>query len=125
MEKLEIILKKHLITSLKTNIKLKGVKFLSCDYRELKIPINSIVYCDPPYDGTKEYIEAVKSGFNPVYFWDWCREVRKLGHKVFVSEYNAPYDFECIWEKEVKSSLGANGVTGGSKKSIEKLFTLK
>ena len=31
-------------------------------------------------------------------------------------------DFICIWEKEVKSSLSANGKSGGNKNSIEKLF---
>ena len=35
-----------------------------------------------------------------------------------------PSDFICIWEKEVKSSLSANGKIGGSKNSVEKLFTL-
>ena len=47
------------------------------------------------------------------------------GHKVFVSEYSAPDDFECVWEKQAKSSLSANGVIGGSKTSTEKLFTIK
>ena len=46
------------------------------------------------------------------------------GHKVFISEYNAPKDFKCIWEKEVKSSLSANWKSGGNKNSTEKLFTL-
>ena len=41
---------------------------------------------------------------------------------MFVSECDAPDDFECVWSQEVKSLLSANGVCGGSKKSIEKLF---
>ena len=49
----------------------------------------------------------------------------KSGHQVFISEYNAPEDFECIWQKEVKSSLSANGEIGGNKTSIEKLFRYK
>ena len=32
----------------------------------------------------------------------------KKGHKIFVSEYNAPDDFECIWQKEVKTVLNKN-----------------
>jgi len=103
--------------------KLKGVTFLSCDYKESVIPVNSIIYCDPPYSGTKEYIEAKKSGFDSAEFWGWCRDKANQGHKVFISEYNAPDDFVCLWEKEVKSSLSANGKSGGSKKSIERLFT--
>lgn len=46
----------------------------------------------------------------------------KRGHNVFVSEYNAPDDFECIWVKEVNNSLTKD--TGG-KKGIEKLFKIK
>ncbi|PJC56904.1 hypothetical protein CO024_00620, partial [Candidatus Gracilibacteria bacterium CG_4_9_14_0_2_um_filter_38_7] len=45
-----------------------------------------------------------------------------IGHSVFVSEYSAPDDFECVWEKKVKSSLSANGVCGGNKGSVERLF---
>jgi DNA adenine methylase len=44
---------------------------------------------------------------------------------VFVSEYNAPNDFVCLWAKEAKSSLSANGKIGGSKISVERLFKLK
>jgi DNA adenine methylase len=44
------------------------------------------------------------------------------GHKVYVSEYSAPSDFKCVWEKETKSSLSANGIIGGSKLSVERLF---
>lgn len=49
--------------------------------------------------------------------------LEKLGCEcVFVSEYNAPADFECVWQKEAKSSLSANGKIGGNKVSVEKLF---
>ena len=46
------------------------------------------------------------------------------GHIVFISEYTMPDDFKCVWSQEVKSSLSANGVSGGNKTSVEKLFTL-
>jgi len=104
---------------------LKDVKFLHSDYKNLKVPDSSVIYCDPPYEGTKDYLLAKNSGFNSEEFWQWCRDKAKEGHTVFVSEYNAPDDFECIWQQEVKSSLSANGYIGGSKKSIEKLFTFK
>ena len=40
------------------------------------------------------------------------------GHSVYVSEYNAPKDFICVWEKQVKESmsLGERGFR------TEKLF---
>jgi len=45
----------------------------------------------------------------------------KYGHKVYVSEYNAPEIWECIWSKEVTTGLDVKS----TKKDIEKLFTLK
>jgi len=100
--------------------KLNGVFFENKDYTELQIPDNSIIYCDIPYQGTKQYLTS--KDFNHSYFWDWCREKSSEGHTIYVSEYNAPADFVCVWEKKVKSSLSANGKSGGNKFSVEKLF---
>lgn len=100
--------------------KMVGVQFENKDYTELKIPNGSVIYCDIPYKGTKQY--STSKNFNHSNFWEWCREKAKQGHAVFVSEYNAPDDFECVWQKETKSSLSANGKIGGNKLSMEKLF---
>ena len=100
---------------------LQSIQFQCCTYDKTAIPTESIIYCDPPYKGTKKY-----SG-EPIshdHFYQWCRTQRNNGHTVFVSEYEMPSDFKCVWQKEIKSSLSANGVTGGSKNSIERLFTL-
>ena len=80
-------------------------------------------YCDPPYQYTKQYSNSKNFDHNS--FWNWVRNISNQGHTVFVSEYNAPTDFECVWQKEAKSSLSANGVIGGNKVSVEKLFKLK
>lgn len=101
--------------------KLKNVIFINKDYKNLDIPSNSLIYCDPPYQNTSAYKNV--EDFNHKEFWQWCRDKVKEGHIVFVSEYNAPEDFYCIWEKEIGSSLSANGKSGGRKQSIEKLFT--
>ena len=100
--------------------KMIGVQFENKDYTELEIPNESIIYCDIPYQGTKQY--STSKDFDHSIFWDWCREKAKQGHTIFVSEYNAPADFECVWQKEAKSSLSANGKIGGNKLSVEKLF---
>lgn len=102
-------------------MKYEGVIFQNKPYYELELPSNSIVYCDPPYEGTTKYA----TDFDHNLFWNWARNISKQGHTVFVSEYNAPNDFECVWQKEVKSSLSANGKIGGSKLSVEKLFRYK
>ena len=114
----------------KTNIlkqapKLKGIVIENKNYLDLVIPDNSIIYCDPPYQNTTKYSfqqpYELATKFNHEIFWDWVRELARNGHKVFVSEYSAPNDFECVWSKEVVSNLD---VTATGKKNIERLFTL-
>lgn len=99
---------------------LTDIEFRHSSFVDLVIPDNSLVYCDPPYKNTTGY----QDGIDHDVFYDWCRDLRKRGCEVLVSEYDMPDDFQCIWELEVKSSLSANGVIGSSKKSIEKLFRL-
>ena len=98
---------------------IQDVSFIYCDYNNLDVE-NSLIYCDPPYKGTKTY--NTSKNFNHDNFFDWCRKQVDKGNIVFVSEYEAPDDFECVWGQEVKSSLSANGVSGGSKVSVERLF---
>lgn len=97
---------------------LKNIVFETMDYVTCEIPNNSIIYCDPPYRGTTSY----KNNFDHNLFWDWCRKQRIKGNIIFISEYFAPSDFKCVWEKEIVSSLTKET---GSKTGIEKLFTLK
>lgn len=95
----------------------QGIVLRHSSYDELDIPPNSIIYCDPPYANTTGY----KDKFDHDKFWQWCREKKAEGHTIFVSEYKAPDDFICVWEKKVNSSLTKDT---GAKKAIEKLFTL-
>lgn len=97
---------------------LVGVSFVHSSYDELNLEPNCLIYCDPPYKGTTKY----KDDFDHEKFYDWCRQKHKEGHTIFISEYEMPDDFICVWSKEVNSSLTQN--TGG-KKAVEKLFTLK
>lgn len=91
---------------------LKGVIFENKDYEDLYIPRDSIVYCDAPYQGVTTYTNL----FDYDRYWNWVRKI-SLEHEVYVSEYNAPDDFQCIWEKSLKSQLDI-----GSKLTKEKLF---
>ena len=98
---------------------IKGINFFSGDYFNLVIPDDSIVYCDIPYKNTKQY--ATSKNFDHDEFWEWCRLLSLKGHSVFISEYNAPDDFECVWSKEVNNSMN----TTKTYKPIEKLFKYK
>jgi DNA adenine methylase len=109
---------KESIDNIKKQIdSMKGVEFSSGNYNEIIIPNNSILYCDIPYEGTKQY--ATSKDFNYLEFWEWCRTKAKQGHKVFVSEYKAPEDFKCVWSGNIKSYMKA----GRSEIVTEKLFT--
>lgn len=101
---------------LKQSKKLHGIEFTNYDYSWLDFPKNSIVYCDPPYQNTTKY----KDGINYEVFWNWVRVISK-DKKVFVSEYSAPEDFICIWEKVSKNTLDKRA----TKVNTEKLFILK
>ena len=98
--------------------KLQGVQLLVSNFIDLQIPPNSLIYCDPPYANTTDY----KTNFDSDLFWEWCRIKSKTGHTVFISEYMAPDDFECIWLKNKASSLTLDT---GSKIGSEKLFKFK
>lgn len=97
--------------------KLKGASFVHSSYKDLHIPKNSVIYCDPPYESTTGYA----GNFNHAEFWEWCRVKTKEGYKVFVSEYNAPDDFECVFEYSTITQVD-NHNTGKSNKT-ERLFT--
>jgi DNA adenine methylase len=98
--------------------KMKGVILQNKHYFELELPPNSIIYCDPPYQYTTKYA----NDFDHTIFWNWVRNISKQGHTVFVSEYNAPNDFKCVWEKNTTSQLAINNKIGKSKVATERLF---
>lgn len=54
------------------------------------------------------------------HFWNWVRELSK-NNFVFISEQNAPADFEIVWEQEVKRTTNKTN----DFKAVEKLFRLK
>lgn len=98
---------------------LKGIVFLNKSYDDLGLKKPCIIYCDPPYEGTTKY----KDSFDHVKFWDWCRQMVNEGHKVFISEYNAPDDFICVWSKETKANFSLQNDI--DKNRTEKLFIHK
>jgi DNA adenine methylase len=99
--------------------KLKDVRFYSKDYSDFKYKEPCIIYCDIPYKDTKQYITS--KDFNHTDFFQWCRVMSERGHSIFISEYQAPSDFECIWEKEITNSMN----TTKTYKPIERLFRYK
>lgn len=96
---------------------LQQLEIYSNSYNEVEIPKDAIIYCDPPYQGTAEYKEGA---FNHKDFWNWVREISK-SHKIYISEYNAPDDFEVLLSFSQKSTL-QGGVQKHNNQPDEKLF---
>ena len=100
-------------------INLKTVLFFNQDYQDFKFTQPCIIYCDIPYKNTKQY--STSRDFDHDVFWDWCRKLSDAGHKIFISEYQAPDDFECVWSKEITNSMNQTKTY----KPIEKLFIFR
>jgi len=98
--------------------KINGIRFFSKEYYEFNFKEPVLIYCDIPYKGTKQY--STSKDFDHDAFWEWCREKKKQGHTIFISEYEAPEDFKCVWQKEITNSMN----TKNTYKPMEKLFTL-
>lgn len=96
---------------------LEGIDFICEDYSYLKNYSNCCIYIDPPYKNTKKYDSS--KNFNYKDFWQVVRETSK-NNFVFVSEMEAPNDFNIIWELDTNRQLG--GVTTNC---IERLYQYK
>ncbi len=103
--------------ALKQQPLLQGIQFTHGCYRDLDVA-NALIYCDPPYANTAGY----KTGdFNHEEFFDWCRVQAAKGNIVFVSEYNAPADFICLWQGEIKTNFASSRTTA-THNAVERLF---
>lgn len=102
--------------ALKQSPLIQKVDFIYNSYENLDFE-NCLIYCDPPYQNTSGY----KTGdFNHDKFFDWCRNQAKK-NLVFVSEYNAPEDFEEVWRGEIKTNF-ASSRKKATHNAVEKLF---
>ncbi len=94
---------------------LKKIHLFHCDYRNIPIGKGNVIYCDPPYGHCNFY----KMRFKHLEFCEWVRRASR-DNIVFVSEYEMPADFQCIWQKTITP-----GINSKSYKRVEKLFVYK
>lgn len=99
---------------------LKNICFDVRDYRFYINYVNCVFYLDPPYKGTKVYNSV--TGFDYDKFYSFCRDLSK-NNWVFISEYEMPDDFECIWSKERKVFQKSD--RANAEVATEKLFVYK
>jgi DNA adenine methylase len=98
---------------------LQSIYMLSGDYRSISNTLltwyrfglnkarRGIIYCDIPYYQTKPYKNY--ESFDHVSFWQWAREVRNMGHWLYISEYQVPEDFTCVWTKQHTIGMQTTG----------------
>lgn len=94
-----------------------GIDFMTRDYRNFK-PFGCVVYCDPPYEETKDYVSA--KDFDRPEFWQIMREWSR-DNVVLISELQAPEDFITVWKREVDRSMKAKEHF----RATEKLFVYR
>lgn len=102
--------------AIKQSPKLQGVDFIQGNYLDLSFN-NCIIYCDPPYKNTTSYKTG---GFDHDKFYAWCKEQAK-NNLVFISEYEMPDEFECVWKGDVKTNF-SSARKAATHKATEKLF---
>lgn len=74
-----------------------------CGYQDWKFEKDSVIYCDPPYKGTAEYVSGE---FDHNAFYDWAENQKNI----FISEYSMPENrFKQIASFKKRSLLGAKG----------------
>lgn len=99
-----------------------GIEFYNVDYSYIHLNKNALIYCDPPYQNTKQYNYSKNFDYNK--FWDYVRKMSKE-HIVLVSEQNAPDDFKVIWEQPITRSIGNRTLDKVTNQNVtEKLFTV-
>ena len=84
-----------------TALDLANVLFHDASSYDAFEPKNMTIYCDPPYRNNKVINQHFKH-FDHDRFWETMRRWSKH-NLVLVSEYTAPDDFACIWEKQRKN----------------------
>lgn len=101
---------------------LQGVELICGNYDICSNIENAVIYCDIPYKGVTGYDKRFCGKFDYDGFYDWCKMMSEK-NVVFVSEYDMPSDFVCVWEKEVSCKVN-NNVKDKDTNRIERLFTI-
>jgi site-specific DNA-adenine methylase len=114
LERLQRLQRLERLERLEQLERLEGLEITNLSYELVPIttPIEStIIYLDPPYFQTAKYAEGHGLNYEELYKW-----IRESPYKVYMSEYNAP--FECVKEFVHRCTLSPTA----NNKKIERLF---
>lgn len=115
LQLLESMLRLQSMQSMQSLQSMQSMQRLQKSYDEIHIEENSVIYCDPPYNNTAQYVTG---DFDSNAFFDWCRKQTEL---VVVSEYDAPDDFQCVANFNRRSKF-QGGTKGKGCGKAERLF---
>lgn len=118
LQSLESLQSLERLQSLQSLESLGGLQLFSGDYQAVKIPENSVVYCDPPYNNCSTTVNkrTYCKCFDFSRFFDW---LRKVDFPVFVSEYVMPDDFVAVWQK---TKICTFSPRNNAKYTVERVF---
>lgn len=123
LEQMESISQMEHLSAVSRNEKLLDrLSLYSADYLDLynslpkEVLEKSFIYCDPPYEDTKQY--RFGTDFDYEQFWEWFRT---CPYSVYVSSYTAPDDIQPI-NFEHKYQLLDNPKDRPKKKVVENIY---
>lgn len=96
-----------------------GISFVCADFATHHVDSNTVVYCDPPYEGTETYKAA--EPFDHARFWSTMNAWHFAGALVLVHEYAAPEGWHVVHETNRVETMHHGGPSSGVRK--ERLFT--
>lgn len=96
-------------------------RFVCCDYADHDVDADTVVYCDPPYEGTEQY--GAVGDFDHGRFWDTMGEWTARGALVLVHEYAAPEGWVVVHERARTETMNHGGKSSGAR--MERLFGLR
>jgi DNA adenine methylase len=94
---------------------IRHASFTCADYRDISIPRESVVYCDPPYRNTTGFSRT--GDFDSDEFWKIAESWSEYA-SVYISEYQAPDGWISIWEADVTVTISR----GNYHRAIEHLW---
>ena len=97
--------------------KLERLELSIKSYEEYEYQEGDVVYCDPPYEGTRKYDDG---GFDHYAFYKWAAT---RPYQIWFSSYpNISYDFKKVYAIKLNSTLSRDN---NSRAEFEVLYTNK
>lgn len=105
------------LQSLERLERLERLEIFGCDYRDVSIPADAVIYCDIPYDCSSDNYGV---SFDRAAFFDWADSQPA---PVIISEYNISDDRFTLLAETTKRQLAAGAKH--QKRVVERLYVPK